>query len=169
MLWWLIEHHNFFLFCYGVNRTKNVSSYCIVLLCFIIFPLTFYVKNIGPLFGTDVRHPRTTLPELAYEWVYIVEQFLWSLLYRLHLACPVAVHCCYLTSFLALNSVHSAVSWLGVSGQQTFPEQFTEIFSKNKLSYLVKDSKFQETIFLFSFEPKKWTNCCCFFEFCPSL
>ena len=30
-------------------------------------------KNIGPLFGTDVRHPRTTLPELAYEWVYIVE------------------------------------------------------------------------------------------------
>ena len=97
-----------------------------VLLCFIIFPLTFYVKNIGPLFGTDVRHPRTTLPELAYEWVYIVEQFLWSLLYRLHLAntaCPVSMS----------SSVHSAVSWLGVSGQQTFPEQFTEIFCKNKL------------------------------------
>ena len=43
-----------------------------VLLCFIIFSLTFYVKNIGPLFGTDVRYPRTTLPELAYEWVYTV-------------------------------------------------------------------------------------------------
>ena len=27
-------------------------------------------KYIDPLFGTDVRHPRTTLPWLAYEWVY---------------------------------------------------------------------------------------------------